>query len=85
MEAYTRVGAVDGEKYSDSSHILKGQTIGFPSSLQVDCEQKRRIRADTQVSGPSNGKDKFPWSEMRKTTGDVGVGRKSGAVYEISI
>jgi len=59
MEAYTRVGAVDGEKYSDSSHILKGQTIGFPSSLQVDCEQKRRIRADTQVSGPSNGKDKI--------------------------
>ena len=50
---------MDSEKYSDSSHILKGQTIGFPSSLQVDCEKKRRIRADTRVSGPSNGKDKI--------------------------
>ena len=28
------MGAVDSEKYSDSSHILKGQTIGFPSSYK---------------------------------------------------
>lgn len=69
-----------GEKQSDSGYILSVETVGFPNTVALICERRKKgVQSDPKSFGSSHQKDGV---EMGKAVGWTGWwGRSPGGQF----